>query len=132
MCATVSASRHAGTLEMRPCFLPTRVAAHRAAPGREENPMAGSVKASASESMYLDTRIPEGYVVVCARAGEEHSFLVHRLGVAVECPTSGRTALSAKLIDDYYARTQSLLQLAYGSDSTAGGCQLHDKVSEEA
>jgi hypothetical protein len=66
--------------------------------------MASSVKASAPASMYLDTRIPEGQVVVCTCAGEEHSFMVARLGVSVECPTCGRTALSANLIDDYYAR----------------------------
>jgi hypothetical protein len=77
--------------------------------------MASSVKASAPASMYLDTRLPEGHVVVCVCAGEEHSFLVNRLGLAVECPNCGRTALSANLIDDYYDRALSLLRLAYGS-----------------
>jgi hypothetical protein len=81
--------------------------------------MASSVRAAAPASMYLDTRIPEGHVLVLTCAGEEHSFLVARLGVSVECPTCGRTALSASLIDDYYARALSLLRLAHGSDAIA-------------
>jgi hypothetical protein len=48
--------------------------------------------------MYLDGKIPEGYVVLCAPDGETHSFIVRRLGPSVECPQCGRTALSANLI----------------------------------
>jgi hypothetical protein len=76
--------------------------------------MTTAVKASAPASMYLDTRLPQGHVVICRRGGEEHSFLANRLGVAVECPVCGQTALSADLIDDYYDRALSLLRLAYG------------------
>jgi hypothetical protein len=54
--------------------------------------------------MYLDGRLPEGHVVICAPSCEPHSFLVRRLGVSVECPQCGRTALSADLIVAYYTR----------------------------
>jgi hypothetical protein len=54
--------------------------------------------------MYLDGKIPEGYVVLCAPNGETHSFIVRRLGPSVECPQCGRTALSANLIAAYYQR----------------------------
>jgi hypothetical protein len=67
--------------------------------------MATSIKpAAAVAPMYLDARLPEGHVVVCGCAGAEHAFLVHRLGLAVECPTCGRTALSVELVADFYAR----------------------------
>lgn len=66
--------------------------------------MATSVKSAAVAPMYLDARLPEGPVVICSCDGAEHSFLVHRPGVAVECPTCGRTALSTELVADLYAR----------------------------
>ena len=53
---------------------------------------------------YLDGKLPEGYVVICAPNGDPHSFIVRRLGVSVECPQCGRTALSANLIAAYYER----------------------------
>jgi hypothetical protein len=55
--------------------------------------------------MYLDGKIPEGYVVICTPNGEPHSFIVRRLGPSVECPQCGRTALSANLIATYYDRS---------------------------
>lgn len=54
--------------------------------------------------MYLDGRLPEGYVVLCSPEGDSHSFLVRRLGLSVECPECGRTALSAELVGDFYDR----------------------------
>jgi hypothetical protein len=54
--------------------------------------------------IYIDGKLTEGYVVICARNGEPHSFLVRRLGLSVECPQCGRTALSANLIAAYYER----------------------------
>jgi hypothetical protein len=54
--------------------------------------------------MYLDGKIPEGFVVLCAPNGEAHSFIIRRLGPSVECPHCGRTALSANLIAAYYER----------------------------
>jgi hypothetical protein len=54
--------------------------------------------------MYLDGKIPDGYVALCASNGEAHSFVVRRLGPSVECPQCGRTALSANLIAAYYER----------------------------
>jgi hypothetical protein len=57
--------------------------------------------------MVVDGRLPEGYVVVCTHGGEHHSFLVRRLGPSVECPACGRTALSAALIEAFYARDRA-------------------------
>ena len=54
--------------------------------------------------MYLDGKLPEGYVVLCTPNGEAHSFVVRRLGPSIECPQCGRTALSANLIVAYYER----------------------------
>jgi hypothetical protein len=54
--------------------------------------------------MYLDGKLPEGYVAICATNGEAHSFIVRRLGPSVECPQCGRTALSGNLIAAYYER----------------------------
>jgi hypothetical protein len=62
--------------------------------------------------IYLDDRIPEGYVLVCGRGGGEHSFLLSRLGPSIECPTCGRTALSAALLDAYYKRMDPLIDVA--------------------
>jgi hypothetical protein len=52
--------------------------------------------------MYLDGRLPEGYVVLCTADSDPHTFLVRRLGLSVECPKCGRTALSAELAAAYY------------------------------
>jgi len=65
--------------------------------------------ALASAPMYLDDRIPEGYVVICTGDGLEHSFVVRGLGLSVECPKCGRTALSPKLLDAYYERRGRML-----------------------
>jgi hypothetical protein len=54
--------------------------------------------------MIVDGRLPEGYVVICTNGADQHSFLVRRLGPSVECPICGRTALSADLLQDFYAR----------------------------
>ena len=56
------------------------------------------------ESMRLDARLPEGNVILCTGHGDEHSFLVRRLGLSVECPKCGRIALSVDLIADFYRR----------------------------
>ena len=63
----------------------------------------------ASAPMYLDDRLPEGYVVVCADAGAEHSFMLRRLGPSIECPKCGRTALPAGLLDAYYERVGTIV-----------------------
>jgi hypothetical protein len=55
-------------------------------------------------SMRIDARPPEGHVLVCSGADSEHSFLVHRLGLSVECPHCGRTAVSVHLVADFYQR----------------------------
>jgi hypothetical protein len=54
--------------------------------------------------MYLDGRLPEGYVVLCTNGGDSHSFLVQRVGPSIECPKCGRTALSVDLAAVYYER----------------------------
>ena len=53
-------------------------------------------------SMRLDARLPEGNVILCTDHGDEHSFLVRRLGLSIECPKCGRIALSADLIAEFY------------------------------
>jgi hypothetical protein len=60
--------------------------------------------AGAREPMRLDARLPEGNIILCAGHGDEHSFLVRRLGLSVECPKCGQIALSANLIGDFYSR----------------------------
>jgi hypothetical protein len=52
--------------------------------------------------MYLDERLSEGFVIVCAGDGGEHSFVLRGLGPSIECPQCGRMALSSQLIDAYY------------------------------
>jgi len=54
------------------------------------------------KSMRLDARLPEGNVILCTGHGDEHSFLVRRLGLSVECPKCGRIALSVDLIAEFY------------------------------
>ncbi len=54
--------------------------------------------------MYLDERLSEGFIIVCAGGGGEHSFVMRGLGPSIECPQCGRTALSSRLIDAYYER----------------------------
>jgi hypothetical protein len=56
------------------------------------------------EPMYLDGRLPEGYVLLCTESGDAHSFVVQCLGPSVECPLCGRTALSVDLAASYYSR----------------------------
>jgi hypothetical protein len=65
--------------------------------------------------IYLDDRIPDGYVFVCSGNGAEHSFLLPKLGPSIECPRCGRTALSPALLDAYYTR---MGPLAYGRRSS--------------
>jgi hypothetical protein len=55
-------------------------------------------------SMRIDARLPEGHVLVCSGDGSEHSFLVHRLGLSVECPRCGQTAVSVHLVAEFYQR----------------------------
>jgi hypothetical protein len=77
--------------------------------------MATSIRSAAAIApMYLDARLPEGHIVICGCSGGEHSFLVHKLGLAVECPTCGRTALSTELIADFYARAALSLRAVSG------------------
>jgi hypothetical protein len=68
----------------------------------------------ASAPMYLDDRLPEGYVV-CADTGAEHSFMLRRLGPSIECPKCGRTALPAGLLDAYYERVGTIFDTAFSS-----------------
>ena len=65
------------------------------------------VTPQARASIYFDGRLPEGYIVVCGCDGAGHSFLVRRIGVSIECPKCGRTALTADLVADYYIRVSS-------------------------
>ena len=53
-------------------------------------------------SMRLLARLSLGNVMLCAGNGNQHSFLVRRLGLCVECPTCGQVALSVDLLADFY------------------------------
>lgn len=53
-------------------------------------------------SMRLIARLSMGNVMLCVGNGNQHSFLVHRLGLSVECQTCGQIALSVDLLADFY------------------------------
>jgi len=61
--------------------------------------------ATAKSPMCLDDRSPQGHIIVCTGDGSEHSFLRHRLGLSIECPICGATALSVDLVADFYRRS---------------------------
>jgi hypothetical protein len=61
--------------------------------------------ATANPPMYLDDRSPDGHIIVCTGDGTEHSFLRRRLGLSVECPICGHTALSVDLVAEFYRRS---------------------------
>jgi hypothetical protein len=60
---------------------------------------------TANPPMYIDDRSPDGHIVVCTGDGTEHSFLRRRLGLSVECPFCGHTALSVDLVTEFYRRS---------------------------
>ncbi|WP_282609906.1 hypothetical protein [Pelagibius sp. Alg239-R121] len=57
--------------------------------------------------MVIDAKITEGYVVLCDEHSEMHSFLIGSLGLSVECPHCGSTALATDLATDYYLSDQA-------------------------
>src|SRR5262245_21724482 len=69
-------------------------------------------------TMRLDARLPQGSIIICTGTGDEHSFLVHRLGLSVECPTCGQIGLSVDLVADCYKR-----QMEASSDRTTVGTE---------
>src|SRR5262249_27762491 len=73
-----------------------------------EDTLMARMVGSASEiaPIYLDDRLPEEYVVVCAGDDEEQSFLLRKLGPSIECPQCGRTAPSALWLDAYCERAK--------------------------
>lgn len=56
--------------------------------------------------MFLQDRTREGWIVACDCANGS-PFTAKRLGIAVECPRCGRTALSADLATEYWLRTDA-------------------------
>ena len=52
--------------------------------------------------MVIDAKLTEGYVVLCDERSEMHSFLIGSLGLSVECPHCGSTALATELATDFY------------------------------
>jgi len=60
----------------------------------------------------IDARLPEGHVLLCTGRGSDHSFLVRRLGLSVECPDCGQVALSVHLVADFYQRGLDALALS--------------------
>jgi hypothetical protein len=74
--------------------------------------------------MHLDARLPKGNVLVCAGNGDEHSFIVQRLGLSVECPQCGQVALSVDLVADFYTRSMegsTVLPLPQSRQTTVNG-----------
>src|SRR5262249_59969078 len=70
-------------------------------------------------TMRLDARLPQGNIIICTGHGDEHSFLVHRLGLSVECPTCGQIGLSVDLVADFYRR-----QMEASSDQATVGTEV--------
>lgn len=56
--------------------------------------------------MIIDAKLTEGYVVLCDKRDEMHSFLVASFGVSVECPHCGSTELATELVTDFYLSDQ--------------------------
>jgi hypothetical protein len=57
--------------------------------------------------MIIDAKLSEGYVVLCDKHSEIHSFLISTLGLSVECPHCGSTALATELVTDFYLANQA-------------------------
>ena len=77
-------------------------------------------KAAAYPPMYLDDRLPDGYIVVCMGGGTEHSFCRRRLGLSVECPICGQIALSVELVADFYTARRVTAGLLRGRPALVG------------
>jgi hypothetical protein len=56
--------------------------------------------------MHLTRRMERGWLVRCECPGQTE-FRVRRLGIAVECPRCGRTALAPDLVTEYWTRSAS-------------------------
>lgn len=52
--------------------------------------------------MVIDAKLTEGYVILCDERSEMHSFLIESLGLSVECPHCGSTALATDLATEFY------------------------------
>lgn len=52
--------------------------------------------------MVIDAKLTEGYVILCDAGSEMHSFLTESLGLSVECPHCGSTALATDLATEFY------------------------------
>ncbi len=63
--------------------------------------------AGARPKIMIDDKLPEGYVILCQAKDEDHTFLVRRLGLSVECPKCGRTALSTSLAQEFWLRNNN-------------------------
>lgn len=55
-----------------------------------------------TKHLSIEGKLPEGYVILCSRSGDEFSFLVRNLGLSVECPHCGTTVGSTDLALQYY------------------------------
>jgi hypothetical protein len=69
-----------------------------------ENIQAAKSNAGVSPKLMIDGKLPEGYVILCKAKDEDHTFLVRRLGLSVECPRCGSTALSTGLAQEFWLR----------------------------
>ncbi len=57
--------------------------------------------------MVIDAKLNEGYVVLCDKRAEMHSFLIVSFGLSVECPHCGATELATDLVTDFYLSDQA-------------------------
>jgi hypothetical protein len=85
----------------------------------------------ANPPMYLDDRSPDGHIVVCRGDSTEHSFLCRRLGISVECPVCGQTALSVDLVTDFYRRSMADPDWTDGALSSFARRQRCDERRED-
>ena len=69
-----------------------------------ENIQAAKTNAEVSPKIMIDDKLPEGYVILCNAKNEDHTFLVRSLGLSVECPKCGSTALSTDLAHEFWLR----------------------------
>src|SRR5262245_40993466 len=63
--------------------------------------MATRSRSEMTKHLSIEGKLPEGYVIVCNRRGDEFSFLVRNLGLSVECPHCGTTVESTDLALQY-------------------------------
>jgi hypothetical protein len=52
-------------------------------------------------------KLPQGYIILCCRHGDDYAFLVRSLGISVECPHCGMTRCGVEMAQEYHADRRS-------------------------